>query len=264
MEKKPRLINRQHHLLPTSTPPNPVYHELVAKFKNELIHAQREALEKEEAKEDSVLYGMEDDEEVVQDVKKRVRFKARQELAKRYRDGVLEFYHHYLKKYYNRELTSRTLWEPKKWLLRSPVWVRLERGRFKDVYGYLHDHVLPPYHKDTKALIQRAGGRCWEGGDLPANGQDKQDAIVMVDWEEMSEELEMTIGGLRKYLPAFADAGILICLPQKLERGRLVYSIGYHGGYYNKKQDRWGAKLFRYLKEDKAIIEGLERMRLPR
>jgi hypothetical protein len=264
MSEKTRLIKRRRQPLALpSKPSNPVCSELITKFKDELRRAQNEALEKEKAKEDSLLNMVEEDEEIVQDEKQRIRFKAKQGVVKRYGNGVLEF-HRYLKNNYNSELTGRTLWEPPMWLRQFPFWKRLEKGKFKDVYGYLHEHILPPYRKDTKALIQRAGGRCWEGGDLPANEEDKQHAIVRVDWEEMGKELERSIGGLRKYPPAFAGAGILKTLPQKIERGEIVYAIGYHGGYYNKRKGRWGYKLYRYLKEDKAIREGLERMKLPR
>ncbi len=257
MRKKPRLIKRHYPLPPLEQPPL-LYNDLIAKFKDELIHVQKDALEKEKAKEDSVLNVMEDNEELVQYIKKRIRFKARRTLIKKWLDELREF-----RSYLNQEY-KRTLWEPPKWLTQSRVWNRLEKGRFKDVYSYLYNEsILRPYDKATKALIQRAGGECWRGGNLPADGKDKQHAILKIDLGKMSKELEMGISVLRKYPPAFVDAGILQPLPQKLPHGEIVYSIGEHRGYPTK-EGGWGSKVILYLKEDKAIIEGLERMKLPR
>ncbi len=258
MKEKPRLLKRHRPLFPLEKP-HLFYDDLIAKFKGELIHAQKDALEKERDKEDSLLNTMEDDEEVAQDIKNRVRFKARRTLIKKWLDELREF-----RSYLNQEY-KRTLWEPPKWLIQSRVWGRLEKGRFKDVYSYLYNEsILRPYDKAAKDVIQQAGGECWRGGNLPADGTDKEHAILKIDLGKMSKELEMGISVLRKYLPAFVDAGVLQRLPKNLERGRHVYSIGQYRGYYNKKEGGWGFKVHPYLKEDKAIIEGLGRMKLSR
>ena len=271
--EKPRLLRRR--LLPLALPSNPVCNDLIAKFTDELFHAQKKATGVGLLPDPDIVelektayhgFGKALYEKITQDEKKKERFKARQEVVKQFRDGVLGFYHQYLKKFYNSELTSKKLWEPPKWLLQLSFWIRLEKGRFKDVYGYFVENVHPSTHEDTQALIKQVGGTCWKGGKLPEDGKDRQDVILKkIDWKKMSTELEMSESNLKRYPPAFALAGILKPEPQKLEHGEIVYSIGYQGGYWNEKEKEWGpSKVRLFLKEDKAIIEGLRKMKLPR
>jgi hypothetical protein len=267
-KEKPKLLKRQRPL-PTVEQFNPICEELIAKFKAELLQAQKDALEKEKDREGSLLNEAEEglwenEPELVQDIIKTVRFKAKREVVKRYDKGVIEF-HNWLKKNYNVALTSKTLWEPPKWLRQKPFWNRLEKGSFQDVYGYLVEHIRPWSDKEAKALIQRAGGRYWKE-DHPANDKEVQDVTFAIDYYEMSKEFGLSTSALKKYLPAFVGAKIVKPLPKPLEHGRIIYSIGeYHRGYYDEKIGRWVHRPILYLKEkDEAVIEGLEKMKLPR
>lgn len=252
---KPRLIKR-HHPLPHLEQPTIVYDRFNASIENIIAFGQKKALKALEEEQAKDPYPP--PEELEEETEERIKFNAKQKLLRQINEELVELHRHWKKEH------KRTLWGSPKWLTQSGVWDRLKKGRFKDVYSYLINECVPrPDKEDTKALIQRAGGTCWRGGKLPADGKDRQDAILKIDWERMSKELGITIGGSRKYFPAFVSAGILKPLPQKLPHGGIVYSIGEHRGYPTK-EGGWGYKLFRYLKEDRTIIKGLGGMKLDR
>lgn len=172
----------------------------------------------------------------------RMRFAARAEVIKEYKQQILKF-KSYLDVTYKAELRIKKDYHIPKWMQQAGIKKVLDKTRFIDVFNYLQKNTM--IHEKGSRLVDKL-----RLSKHVKEGKEYDYVLVLPDYHDMQIELDITLQTIRLYVNRFVDMGILKELGKEGSRGQKIYGIGYWSFYGSDSGKRnWFLKETPRMKE---------------